>query len=304
MDLTKLAEPFPAKDIEWRIGQCGTGREGKVWAKVLAYITNRAIMDRLDHVCGPIRWRNEFREWTVGGQPGVLCGISIENVVGQWITKWDGAENTDIEAVKGGLSGAMKRAAVQWGIGRYLYDLDEGWAVIVDDNRDKQAHYAKTKEGTTFYWKPPPLPTWALPKGHTPPPPDSREANLLSPTQQDAAKTANPQPPTEPHVSRLDIDRLQGIASEIGLSSKGWISSWGDIPIKRIGSLRLKDVDRFILALHRERVSELLTELSLNLDDVRVEDPSVVADVPGELNLPQAQAALFILSACKERSAA
>lgn len=49
---------------------------------------------------------------------GVECGISIK-IDGEWITKWDAAENTQVEAVKGGRSGAMKRAAVQWGIGRY-----------------------------------------------------------------------------------------------------------------------------------------------------------------------------------------
>ena len=37
-----------------------------------------------------------------------------------------------MEAIKGGLSNAMRRAAVQWGIGRYLYDLPQQW-VPVDD---------------------------------------------------------------------------------------------------------------------------------------------------------------------------
>lgn len=36
----------------------------------------------------------------------------------------------DIEAVKGGLSDSMKRAAVQWGIGRVLYDLNTVWVEI------------------------------------------------------------------------------------------------------------------------------------------------------------------------------
>jgi hypothetical protein len=58
----------------------------------------------------------------------------------------------------------MKRAAVQWGIGRYLYDLEEGWAVICE--KDKEANHAKTKDGLEFHWKPPPLPTWALPEGY------------------------------------------------------------------------------------------------------------------------------------------
>lgn len=156
MDLSKLKIPFPADDIEWRLQQCGSNAKG-IWGKCLAYVTNRAIMNRLDEVCGPENWKNEFQKAPDGG---VLCGISIKTE-SDWITKWDGAENTAIEATKGGLSGAMKRAAVQWGIGRYLYYLDEGWAEICEDG----IYSGKTKEGTWFRWNPPALPLWALPGG-------------------------------------------------------------------------------------------------------------------------------------------
>ncbi|WP_263317101.1 Rad52/Rad22 family DNA repair protein, partial [Enterobacter hormaechei] len=80
---------------------------------------------------------------------GVECGISIK-VEGEWITKWDAAENTQVEAVKGGRSGAMKRAAVQWGIGRYLYNLEEGFAVV-SATRARGFQYAKSKEAGVFY---------------------------------------------------------------------------------------------------------------------------------------------------------
>lgn len=155
MDLKLLADPFPESDVEWRVQSSGVKGDA-VWARVLAYITNRAIMERLDDVCGPENWRNEYKH---GPDGAVLCGISIK-VAGEWVTKWDGAENTDIEAVKGGLSNAMKRAGVQWGIGRYLYQLEEGFA-----NCSGGPHFAKTKDGTTFRWTPPALPLWALPGG-------------------------------------------------------------------------------------------------------------------------------------------
>jgi hypothetical protein len=160
MNLVDLKKPFAADEIEWRIARSGK-RNGQIWAKVLAYVTNRAIMDRLDEVCGQECWTNEYQS---GPDGGVLCGISIrvnteEGYV--WLTKWDGADNTNIESTKGGLSGAMKRAAVQWGIGRYLYKLTEDWPEIVE----KGGNYAKTKEGDVFYWLPPDLPSWALPEG-------------------------------------------------------------------------------------------------------------------------------------------
>src|SRR4051812_40686434 len=93
LDLSRLADKFPASAIEWRVGRAGV-KNGKVWATALPYLTNRAIMQRLDEVCGPENWKNEFREWVVGGKPGVLCGISIR-ANGEWVAKHDGAENTD-----------------------------------------------------------------------------------------------------------------------------------------------------------------------------------------------------------------
>jgi len=158
VDLDRLDEPFAADDIEWRVQQCGVTGQGKPWAMVLAYVTNRAIMKRLDEVCGKAGWRNEFQP---APDSGVMCGISIK-VDGEWITKWDAAENTQVEAVKGGMSGAMKRAAVQWGIGRYLYMLEEGFA---DTSLEKKGGWnrAKAKDGKQIFWTPPRLPAWALP---------------------------------------------------------------------------------------------------------------------------------------------
>ncbi len=148
MDLNDFDAPFAADDIEWRIQQSGKTRDGKVWAMVLAYVTNRAIMKRPDDVCGKAGWRNEYRDIPNNG--GVECGISIK-IDSEWVTKWDAAENTQVEAVKGGRSGAMKRAAVQWGIGRYLYNLEEGFAQISSDKKQGW-HRAKLKDGTGFYW--------------------------------------------------------------------------------------------------------------------------------------------------------
>ena len=108
MKLDELDAPFASEDIEWRIQQVGKNNNG-IWAKVLAYVTNRAIMKRLDEVCGKAGWRNEYRDIPNNG--GVECGISIK-VEGEWITKWDAAENTQVEAVKGGRSGATRRCAM------------------------------------------------------------------------------------------------------------------------------------------------------------------------------------------------
>jgi hypothetical protein len=162
MNFKALQDFFNADEIEWRLQQAGE-KNGKVWAICVPYVTNRAIMQRLDDTMGPGNWRNEFKPGPGGG---VLCGISVR-VDGEWVTKWDGAENTDIEGVKGGLSGAMKRAAVQWGIGRYLYALEESFAQVSENGKER-GKLPEKLGGKTFRWDPPRLPEWALPKKEKP----------------------------------------------------------------------------------------------------------------------------------------
>ena len=90
-----------------------------------------------------------------GGDRSQLCGLSIKDPeTGEWVRKWDGADNTNFESTKGGLSDSMKRAAYQWGIGRYLYNLDSVWVPI------KEAGKTCIIEKKNI----PKLPAWALPK--------------------------------------------------------------------------------------------------------------------------------------------
>ena len=159
--LERLQAPFPKEDVEWRVQR--TVKVGNGYkAIVLAYITNRAIMNRLDEVFGVGGWKNEYKEWR---DKGVLCGLSVK-IDGEWVTKWDGAEETAVEATKGGFSGSMKRAAVQFGLGRYLYNLTENWVEIKDRGQNyinSKVKVGKQEEWAKGYWDTPVLPDWALP---------------------------------------------------------------------------------------------------------------------------------------------
>lgn len=170
IDLARLKDPFPEKDIEWRIQSSGI-KNGKAWAMVLAYVTNRAIMDRFDDVCGPENWKNEYLPGPTGG---MMCGLSIK-LGGEWVTKWDGSENTQVEAIKGGFSGSMKRAAVQWGPGRYLYNLDATFVSPTD--KGEFSCQIKDEKGVSYYykWSAPKLPAWALPDGKKQKDPEPKE---------------------------------------------------------------------------------------------------------------------------------
>src|ERR1700744_2711820 len=92
----------------------------------LAYMDARAVMDRLDGVCGPDGWQCNY---LVTGQLAV-CSLGVRVPSGEWIWKADGAGATDVEGEKGMLSDALKRAAVRFGIGRYLYDMRSPWVDI------------------------------------------------------------------------------------------------------------------------------------------------------------------------------
>jgi hypothetical protein len=129
MNLQGLSAPFDPAAIHWR-AQTVTKDGAKALA--LAYLDARDVMERLDEVCGPAGW-STYNEETPRGR--VLCKLSIL-VEGEWVTKTDGAGDTAVEGEKGGISDALKRAAVQWGVGRYLYDLNSVWAPC--ESRDNQ----------------------------------------------------------------------------------------------------------------------------------------------------------------------
>lgn len=174
VDLMKLDAPFADEDLEWRVQTGGVTKAGKVWAIVVPYVTNRAIQERLDAVVGKVSWQNEFLPGPGGG---LLCRLSIQ-VGEEWVSKEDGADNTAIEAVKGGLSASMKRAAVQWGIGRYLYGFPKVFADVLPegkkgDNRDSVLDGNKKK--VFFSWNNPRQAD--VLKGASPPESGQKKAN-------------------------------------------------------------------------------------------------------------------------------
>lgn len=122
MNLSGLKKPFPPESVSFRIGS-RTGDKTKGIG--LAYIDARDVMDRLDAVCGPHYWQDRYE---FHGSKTV-CYLSIR-IGDEWITKADGAGDSDVEAEKGAISDALKRAAVKWGIGRYLYDMPNLWVPL------------------------------------------------------------------------------------------------------------------------------------------------------------------------------
>ena len=135
-----LKEPFDPKVVSYRVG--ATDKD-KTKGIALAYIDARDVMKRLDDVMG-MKW--QVRYPFVG-----CCEIGLE-IDGEWLWRSNGSDETDVEGVKGQYSDAFKRAAVLWGVGRYLYYLPNIWVPI------------KPQGKSWALAELPKLPAWAIPK--------------------------------------------------------------------------------------------------------------------------------------------
>jgi len=147
--LALLSEPFSPEAIDWRVGATNSEKTKGI---ALAYIQARPVMDRLDEVVGSENWTDTYVPiQDKNGTVGFICTLSLR-IGGEWVAKTDGADTSDIEAIKGGISDAFKRAAVKWGVGRYLYDLPNIWVPV------------ETRGRSVVLKETPKLPNWALPK--------------------------------------------------------------------------------------------------------------------------------------------
>lgn len=106
-----LAAPFDPSEVKSR-QQAG---------RTLHYVTCRTVMNRLDEVLGPENWWND----ATPGENSVLCRLTIRLPDGTTLTKVDAGGYAGMsdsgDDDKSGYSDGMKRVAVLFGVGRYLY---------------------------------------------------------------------------------------------------------------------------------------------------------------------------------------
>jgi len=129
MDLKRLKEEMPFK---WRVQSI------KDWgADCVAYIDARDVQDKLDEVCGSQKWQCKYSEH----KGNLFCEIGIDisgdGVNQKWVWKSDCGTESNVERQKGEASDAFKRAAVMWGIGRFLYSKKIIKLDVVKNNKGK-----------------------------------------------------------------------------------------------------------------------------------------------------------------------
>ena len=116
MDLKELKKEMPFK---WRVQSAN-----KWGASCVAYIDARDVQDLLDEVCEPQNWQVVYEEHkgNLFAKIGVRQLFNGEAVLdNEWVWKSDCGTESNVEKQKGEASDAFKRAAVMWGVGRFLY---------------------------------------------------------------------------------------------------------------------------------------------------------------------------------------
>lgn len=192
-----LAAPFPPNEVQWKAQSVKGSR-----ALAVAYIDARAVMDRLDAVVGPAGWQDAF---TLLPDGNVVCRLAL-HLEGEWVPKEDVGGESDQQDEgdkrKASFSDALKRAAVKWGVGRYLYSLPSQW---VDYDPQK-----KQIVGT------PRLPTWAMPRVN----PEDELAG-----REDRPPPAPTRPPVAPQASAaapppvITLEQAEGLADALAAVS-------------------------------------------------------------------------------------
>jgi hypothetical protein len=146
-----LSAPFEASEVRFKPAVVSGSR-----ALALAYVDARVIQDRLDEVLGVEGWQDDYECLEDGS---VVCRLRLR-LGDEWVTKVDvGGQSEQSDGgdrLKAAFSDALKRAAVKFGIGRYLYRLPAQW--VDYDPQKKQ------------FVRPPTLPASALPQKTTVPP--------------------------------------------------------------------------------------------------------------------------------------
>lgn len=202
----QLLEPFDVTEVKFRPTNVKGNR-----AMALAYIDARLVMDRLDDVVGWDNWQDEYTLLKDDGT-SVLCTLRVR-INGEWITKTDiggiSEQPDEGDRNKAAISDALKRAAVKFGIGRYLYRLPTTWA---DYDAQKRQFVA-----------PPKLPAWAYPTkkpiatGGQP-----AEPKPATPTQP-AANGNGPKPPANGAELYQRLRKAQNDLVNQGLCADGEI---------------------------------------------------------------------------------
>jgi hypothetical protein len=195
-----LLAPFDRTEVKFKPAVINGNR-----ALALPYVDSRTIQDRLDEVLGISGWQDEYECLPDGS---VICRLRCK-IGNEWITKTDvggqSEQPDEGDRRKAAFSDALKRAAVKFGVGRYLYRLPQMW---VDYDPQKRQ-----------FVKPPRLPDSALPAVSKTQPADASATRTAPPEAAkaepvDAATGVRTMPQTGVELQKRLYDHDASLAKE------------------------------------------------------------------------------------------
>src|SRR5918999_588570 len=157
MDIwSKLAAPLPAGVISWRQDGRAIQRDGKFFARFVAYIEANTVRERLDTVV-PGEW--DLTLDLLPPMPGASQTGDADDAQVSFKARLQilGVIREDVGTgrdYKSAATDAFKRAAVRFGIAHELYGFEQNWVQIDRDDRyakpleDPAAAYARRQART------------------------------------------------------------------------------------------------------------------------------------------------------------
>lgn len=208
-----LGALFAADVLKWKPQSVKGNR-----ALAVAFIDARIVQERLDAVCGVAGWQDRYEILPDGG---VVCSLGIA-FGGRWVVKDDVGSPSEQpdggDRLKAAFSDALKRAAIKFGIGRYLYRLPLTWC----DYDPSKRQFVQT----------PQLPAWADPSRKqvgtsaprsapsSPPPPAPSKPAAETKAAGDSGKHGHTMPKSGAELDRRVREFDAKLAAE-GLSRPG-----------------------------------------------------------------------------------
>lgn len=115
-----LSEPFSPEELQWRVEALS---KDKRRALVAPYVSHKAVLDRLDEVVGVQGWQDSYEVLQAPAQPAglyaVKCRLTIMDIYKEDVGEGD--------SLKAAFAEALVRAAVKFGVGRFLVGLEQQW---------------------------------------------------------------------------------------------------------------------------------------------------------------------------------
>jgi hypothetical protein len=116
----ELTKPFPVSRHKWRVLNVSKAGDKATW---YVYVDARDVAERLDEA--GVEWSDDYEIVTLTDSLCVAqCRLTVDGQTRTDVGS-DSAQSRDSEGnyIKGAYSDALKRAAVKFGVARYLYRL-------------------------------------------------------------------------------------------------------------------------------------------------------------------------------------